>query len=349
MNTASATPLRYVVAPAVAQLYEEDKEGFDAVTDEPVLAKLSNENDMVTGQESIYGYILNKHADVTPSMDSVSGNEGFFGTLKKGASSLIKTVKDFFKWIWSFFGSKQKIMENRAEDIAKQIDKNGAKDGEVPYPKSVSSIYPKQGKPENNLNWLGTAVDNAAKAIDKTIKYADLLKAMAKSTGEALVKEGGEKTFGSLNEDFKEDLAKIFGVGVTKNSTMNLLTIGDLIYRDGRFSSMGSITAIRAAQGSVFHTSTSQVQGYIKEYHALEGKLDTMMKNIHELETSIVKMLENHLIVAGALTKRDDVHKHLVEDTKTIVRAAMANIKVLQTAIFRSAKAVLDILSAATK
>lgn len=348
MNPASAIPLRYVVAPAVAQLYEEDKEGFDAATDEPVMAKLSNENDMVSGQESIYGYILNKHAAAQPTLDSVDGSEGFFGGIKKGASALIKAVKDFFKWIWSFFGSKQKVAANKAEGISKALDKNGAKDGDIPYPAHTSQIYMKTGKPDPNIAWVAGAIDNIAKTIDKTVKYAELLQGMAKNTGEYLTKvEGGEKKFGELNNDFNKELGQTFGV--TSNKTLSLLSVNDMVYQDGRFSWRGNIQAIRSFQGAKFHTSTSELQGYVTSYNALNKKLGAMMTKIHELEDGIVRTLENHLIVANRLNSKDEANKKVIADTKTIVRSAMANIKTLQTLIFRTSNIVLDIIKVATK
>lgn len=346
MNPASAIPLRYVVAPAVAQLYEDDKEGFDAVTDEPVMAKLSNENDMVTGQESVYGYILNKHATTHVSLDSVDGSEGFFKSVKKGFTDLIKAVKDFFKWIWSFFGSKKKGIENRAEDIAKAIDKNGAKEGEIPYPKSVVGIYQKTGKLDNNIAWLSKSVDNTAKAIDKTIYYVDLVKGLVVITGEKLFKEGGEKEFLEVYDNFNKALAEKFGI---KGKATNFLGTNDLVLNAGRFAMEFNPQAAAQAKDAKFHTTTAQLQTYIKDYDALMGKIDAMTTAIHSIEGGIVHALENKLIVAGALNKQNPTQKKAVEDLKKVVRATMGNIKVLQGSIYRAANAILDIIAAATK
>lgn len=347
MNPASAIPLRYVVAPAVAQLYEEDKEGFDAVTEEPVLAKLSNENDQVSGLEHIYGYILNNRPTAPVMFDDVSGSEGFIDTIKSSVSSAIKAVKDFFKWIWSFFGSKKKIIENKAEDIAKQVDAHGAKDGDIPYPKSVAFIYLKAGKPEPNINWLSTAITNAAKAIDKTIKYAALLKGLSESAHKSLLNETTAINYTDINEEFNKEVATAFGI--TGAKAISLLSLDDLTFKDGRFAYHINIQSQRNASGAVFHTTTSQLQTYVKEYHALEGKLDDMTKEVHALEGKFIKTLENQLLVAGRLTKSTPQAKKSVDDTRALVRSAMANIKVLQSAVFRSSNAILDVIAVATK
>jgi len=346
MNPASAIPLRYVVAPAVAQLYEEDKEGFDAVTEEPVLAKLSNENDQISGLEHVYSYILNNRPSPPVMFDSVGGVEGFVDTIKSGVKASIQAVKDFFKWLWSFFGSKKKIIEQKAENITNLVDAHGAKDGDIPYPKSVSFIYLKTGKPESNISWLTAAITNAAKAIDKTNKYTELLKGLSDSAHTALMNETSEIDYTGINESFSKEVATAFGI---TNKPISFLSLDDLSFKDGRFAYHINVQSQRNVSGAVFHTTTSELQTHVKEYKALKVKLDTMAKNVHDLEGKFIKQLENQLIVSARVAKDNAKGRQSVENTKALVREAMANIKVLQTALYRSANAILDVISAATK
>lgn len=344
MTPASAIPLRYVVTPTVKQLYDDDQEGFDAIEEAPVLAKLSAENDRVDGLEGLYGYILNNSASVP--MDAVSGNEGFFESIKSGGNKLIKTVKDFFKWLWSFFGSKQKSIDIRTRSVNEKLNKNGAKDEDVAYPRSVSVIYPKPGKPDSNINWLGDSITNIVKGIDKATEYTNLLSKLHIDSHTVLTKETPEDSYKTITDRFKQGVATTFKL---TNKPSDFVGKADLSLKDDRFVYHQNITAVRNVEGVKFRTTTSQLQGYAKDYGVLKKKMDILVTNVSDLEGRIVKALENHLIVAGRLTQADAEGKKVIEETRVAVRAAMANIKVLQTAIFRSANAVLDVISAATK
>ena len=83
MTPTPVKPAHFTVSPTVKEIYTEGEEEFIAAGEIPQMTLLSNENDSVTGLESIYGTILREHQRKLP-ISSVTGNESFMESVKSG-------------------------------------------------------------------------------------------------------------------------------------------------------------------------------------------------------------------------------------------------------------------------
>lgn len=334
MNLVPSVPLRYVVSPTVQEIYKENTEGWEASKEEDTMIKLSNENDRVDGMESVYGFILSNRRRV--NLSGVVGNEGFVSTIKETVSKTIQAIKDFFKWIWSFFGSKKKAIDNKLEKTTLALDNHGVTGKDLPYPKSIYCIYPTASKPSESIDWLHDAITRVVKAVAKALFYVDKLETFITGAKMTLDLEG---LFEHLEKHFTDTVTQAFNNG----KIVNFLGVDVLEFKDGKINYALTGLSQEQLKDATFNTSTSQVKEYTSLYKTLQSRLNELSKDIHALENDLIKLLESRL---KALNNQKDP---IIAKVRDVVQKSMSNIKTLQTQIFRAAEAIVDVCTAATK
>lgn len=342
MDAPQTHPLRYVVTPAVKELYEEDQEGYDALMEEPALEKLSNENDRVSGAESIYGHILNHRPRVT--VTSVTGNEGLISMAGSVIMKLIRSVKNFFKWIWSFFGSKEAINKTKSTLVQEKLGLHGAKDGEIPYNATTFTLYPKTGKPDNNLNWVSGVMTGMEKVIGTYEAHADNLHRFFTEMTQQLTGDETTSKFNVVYADFKKKSAELF---VAEGKTVeNFLGARTLKAEGGRYKLEVNYAKSAAFKGATFQVSTTQLRSLFEEYNKLDGKMKLLNEKQAKLEDTLVKALNKSLNAA-----KDDhpALKKPIDYIKQEVRQCMVNMKMMTTALYQADWEILKLLSSCVK
>lgn len=348
MNTQPVPPLRYILAPTLKEEYLADQAGYDAVTDEPVMAKLSTENDKVDGLESLYGYVINSKPRATVE---ITGNEGFIDTIKKGVGVVIQAIKDFFKWLWSFFGSKDKKVEMKQESLKDKLAKHGASSDPIPYQRSVLIIYPKaEGKLDNNINWLEACMTDMASACDQVVQMAGQIKVFCEDVSK-MPNEGIGGRIVERNKALREKVRSIFKAdneGAIKFIRDKGLTF-DL--KTGKFEFRPPVDFAGRLKGATFTTHTNQLQSFLGHYDKIKKGLLDMYKAAHALEGSMINAL-NEILKKASKDSKDSGDKEMDQAVRKVqeqIKTAMFNIHALETGLYRCADSVLDVLASAIK
>lgn len=348
MNTQPVTPLRFIFAPTLKEEYLADQAGYDAANDEPVMEKLSSENDKIDGLENLYGYVLNQRP--RPAVE-VAGTEGFLDTIKKAASAVVQAIKDFFKWLWSFVGSKDKKVEQKQQSLKDRLTKNGTVDGNIPYPKSVALIYPKdEGKLDNNLNWLEGCMTDMITAAGQTEKFAGLIKDFcnqvnnmpSEGIGERVV-EGNKALREKVRGVFKADNESAIKFVKDKGLTFDINT--------GKFGMSTSPNQQQRVKGATFIAHTEQLKTLLNHYDKIKASLMTVYKACHALEESMIGTM-NKIIDKASKDAKDQGNQEMNQALNRVreqIRTAMFNIHALETGLYRCAEAVLDVIDASIK
>ena len=347
MNTAAVAPLRYILTPTVKEEYDADEAGYSAAADEPKMEKLSLENDQVSGLEHLYGYILNHRERPSINLGLVTGEEGFFDLIKDGVTSLIETVKKFFKWIWSFFGSKSAAAEVRSKSLQERVRDHGVKDEEIPYPKTVLTIYPKPGKLEGNINWLSDVLTSLGGNVDKVGKYIKLVEEYCTKTQAALKGDGDYTAVREALEKGVKELFKPDSNGKIAFGRNERLSFDE---KTGKISLNSIQEPNDRRKGAKFRTTQSQVDTLLTAAYAERKRLDELTKDITTLENPMVKALDDTLAQAKAANEEEAAKLRKGNDIiKEVVRVAMNNINVMETELYREYLAVLDIFTACVR
>ncbi|MNM24597.1 hypothetical protein D3C81_350300 [compost metagenome] len=348
MNTQPVPPLRYILAPTLKEEYLADQAGYDAAMDEPVMTKLSTENDKVDGLEGLYGYVLNSRPRTSVNID---GNESFIDTIKKGVGVVIQAIKDFFKWLWSFFGSKSKKIEMKQQTLKERLSKNGAVDGNIPYPKSTILIYPRsEGKLDNNLNWLEACMTAMVSAATQTEQFASLIKTFCEEVPKMPNEGIGERVV-EKNKQLREKVREIFkadGKGAIKFIREKGI---EFDIKTGKFTMKPPSGDQQRIKGATFITHTNQLQTLLGHYDKIKKSLMDVYKATHALETSMINSLNAILEKASKEAKdQGDSQMNLaVNKVREQIKTAMFNINALEVGLCRCAEAVLEVLDASIK
>lgn len=347
MNTQPVPPLRYILAPTLKEEYLADQAGYDAAMDEPVLAKLSTENDKVDGLESLYGYVINSRPRA--SVD-VTGNEGFIDTIKKGVGVVIQAIKDFFKWLWSFFGSKDKKVEVKQQTLKERLAKNGVVEGNIPYPKSAALIYPKgEGKFDNNINWLESCMASLSSAAEQTVQFAGLIKGFCEDVSKMPSEGIGDRVV-ERNNTLREKVREVFkadGEGAIKFIRDKGI---EFDMKTGKFT-MKPPAGDQRVKDATFIAHTTQVQTYLNHYDKIRKSLMDAYKASHALESTMINAL-NAILNKASKDAKDAGNQELnmgVNKVHEQIKTAMFNLHALEVGLYRCAEAVLELLDASIK
>lgn len=321
---------RAINTPTLLEEYEADQKGYDQFADEDTVITLSREHDRVQGNEAFYKVLLDNLS--TPA--SVTGNEGFMSTVKAGVNKVIEVVKSFFKWLFSFFGGKKEVASRKAETLGLDLNKHGVKKGEVKYPSNYDFIYNLDGKPHNNLGWMTAALTEVQQTIKDIKKYVTHVEQASSAITRGL--SGNETATVSVAIDtFYGGTADCFRI--TKPDTPTAL-FGPVKIKLGTLGKLHEATLVRLiTKDSGFQTSLQEVTKHLAQHNTVLTDANAMVKKTAELEGALVKMLKG---ISETTNKTDAEH------LQGMVRTVMANIKLVETHVFKALTASASILSA---
>lgn len=341
MTGQSVAPLRYIVTPTLKDISDADREEYDAVEAQPVMAELSAENDQVSGTEKYYNYILHSRAVVAAELGSVSGAEGIWSSLKDGANKVIQMVKDFFKWIWSFFSAKEKKIDLKLQQVDFRLKDKGVKSGDIHYPQGTYYIYPKTvlGKPATDLSWVTETNKRIAKGITNAGSYATLLSDQLKLL-ERQAKEHkpvADMVKGTIA--YQGKIRALFGNTTTADKA-TFITQDDFRFGVTRIVYNPTSTRRRDFQTSTFTTSVTTVEEIRKEAVANLAQLKKMTVDLQKLEKEMVETLT-------FLKNAKDITSGVQKVFKAIVTNSLEDIRMFEHVLYRSLNTLGDLLKAA--
>lgn len=341
MTGQSVTPLRYIVTPTLKDISDQDREEYDAVEAQPVMAELSAENDQVSGTEKYYNYILHSRAVVAAELGSVAGAEGIWSSLKDGANKVIQMVKDFFKWIWSFFSAKEKKIDNKLRQVDYHLKDKGVKTGDINYPQGTYFIYPKTvvGKPAKDLGWVTETNKRIAKGITNANGYATLLTNHLKLL-ERLAKERkpvADMVVATIR--LRGDISDLFG-GVSSGDKATFITQDDFRFGAVKIAYNPTSTRRRDFQTSTFTTTVTVVEEIRKDAVANLAQLKKMTIDLQKVEKEMVDTLT---FLKNSKDITSGVHKVFA----SVIRNSLDDIRTFENVLYRALNTVGDLCKAA--
>lgn len=341
MNGQSVAPLRYIVTPTLKDISDQDREEFDTIEAQPVMAELSAENDQVSGTEKYYNYILHSRAVVAAELGTVAGAEGLWSSLKGGASKVIQMVKDFFKWIWSFFSAKEKKIDNKLREIDYKLKDKGVKTGEINYPQTTYYIYPKTivGKPATDLSWVSETNSRIAKGITNSNAYATLLAEHLKLLERMAKAREPVADMVKATLAYNGKIRSVFGNSNTAGKA-TFITQDDFRFGATRIIYNPVNSRRRDFHKATFTTTVTTVEEIRKETVANLAQVKKMTVDLQKLEKEMVDTLT---FLKNAKDITSGVHKVF----STIIRNSLEDIRTFENCLYRSLNTVGDLLKAA--
>jgi hypothetical protein len=327
---------RFINTPTVEALY--NAENPESVVDAPddKIDDLSDEYDQVSGTESLYYQYIFSHIPRKQDLDSVQGTEGFMSWVKDMVGSLITAVKNFFKWVFSFFTGKKEVAARKNKNLIEKLDKNGVKHHFTHYPAGYVSVWASKAKIPANLDWMKKAGEDWKKANAKTVEYINEIKKTIQTAESTYLKKGqlskGKDELEKLFKAHHDAIVRIFGkepalfiggctVSVTAHGKLSLKPDPDLLEADKNAGFISSETTTRTLAGDLTAMNTT-FQGTINKST--------------ELESVFIKGLNNSLSFANTVEVNDEaVAKQLTNSLNEIVRNSMAGVKALETLLFK--------------
>lgn len=327
---------RFINTPTVEALY--NAENPESVVDAPddKIEDLSDEYDQVSGTESLYYQYIFSHIPRKQDLDSVQGTEGFMSWVKDMVSSLITAVKNFFKWVFSFFTGKKEVAARKNKNLIEKLDKNGVKQHFTHYPAGYTSVWASKAKIPANLDWMTKASEDWKKANAKTVEYINEIKKTVQTAESTYLKKGqlskGKDELEKLFKAHHDAIVRIFGkepalfiggctVSITAHGKLSLKPDPDLLEADKNAGFISSETTTRTLATGLTAMNTT-FQGTINKST--------------ELESVFIKGLNNSLSFANTVEVNDEaVAKQLTNSLQEIVRNSMAGVKALETLLFK--------------
>lgn len=350
MNTNSVAPLRFVLTATVKEEYDAGQDGYDAIAKEPTLAKLSNENDQVGGLEGVYGYIINHRPRPASALTQVEGSEGFFSTLREGFDALVKMVKDFFQWLWSFASGKSAKTKSVAVSLEQKLKQKGMKDEEIPYGTGAYRIYPKDGKPDSNIAWMPGVMTHLGNEAERINRYSKLIEEYCKKVEHDLTSAGG-KNHAAIREGFfkgSHDLLKPNDHGLVdfgrKGAFQYESKTGKLVAAPIPGSSMDRF------KSATFRTSLHEVESLVTASLTLGKKIDGVLNNTATSETPIVQSLNRLLSSTKGSTPDEERQLRAGADViKEVIRVGFSNLQLLETSLVKAHSTAVNMIARCAK
>jgi len=323
-------------------IYEGDKAGFDAALKERENTLLSRENDRVDGLESLYNFILsNEHHHLA----SVTGNESFIDWVKQTTASFIQTIRDFFKWLWSFFSGKKVATELGIHEAKRRVAEKGVTNNDVPYPAGVGLVYPLgSGKIANNLNWVDHSIDDLAKSAQFIADYAGVVRTFCEDVKQA--PEGTTTEHIHRLTYVMENALKSMLKPDAEGAVFFIRPKGMLLIDNGQRITYNNALRIQPRiKGATFMTSTDQVTKLLTKLETMMTGTEPKFKKVHELEDKMVAAV-NAVLIKGT---RNEVDRTYASAVRVSLNAAMANIRALETVFENATGALLRVIKAGIK
>jgi hypothetical protein len=338
---------RFINTPTLLEEYNEDKKGYDQAVDDDTVIALSREYDTVSGNEEFYKAVFS-HISL-PSIDVVSGNEaGFMDSIKKGLSAVIQSVKDFFKWLFSFFTGKKEIAGRKSVSLELSIDKHGVNTDEIPYPLGFGDIYNKTGIPAANLGWMDSALGDCEKAVKKIEDYIEVMKKGCQAITEAGFQKVNDDGAGAVKKEHDALLvAAQNALAIEKLNTPSTLYGRVDFQMDGHGKLKEVPDPPLQGKNPKFKTDQSQVLHLLTKQKALLKAADSMLETSMHIERVSLKSLNSLM----DFNKNIDVNgtkqfTAAANEVQATVRVVMGNLKMLQTAVYKSIFAAQSVLNA---
>lgn len=330
--------VRAINTPTVMEEYEQDQEGYNQMVDPETATELSREHDRVTGNESLYRTLLSRINTEVPFV--ITGNEGFFDSVKSITSTIVQTVKDFFKWLWTFFTGKTVIWDGTASDHEKTIKKFGVKQGDIEYPSSFVLIYNQTTTPPSNLLWMNTAIPDCVEGINKVTAYVNALKKFSNSVGDLLSNDKA----GALDKEIADLHAEIKSIfKINGNDPVKFFCNYSVTVSDPGVVTVNPPTALSGGKKDIkFKTDLNQVNSFITAFKKFNAAFVKHLESSVSLETGFLKALNKSLEAA----KAGDPNKSAPGKIQTVIRDSMASIKRLESAIQRASSGALNVIGA---
>jgi hypothetical protein len=341
MNGQSVAPLRYIVTPTLKDISDQDREEFEAAEAQPVMAELSAENDQVSGTEKYYNYILHSQALVSAELGSVTGAEGLLGSLKRGAGRIIQIVKDFFKWIWSFFSAKEKKIDHKLQYVDSRLRDKGVKAGEVYYPQATYYIYPKTGpgKPAGDLGWVSETNKRIAKGITNANSYATLLTEHLNLLEKMAKDRKPVSEMVAATTAYSGKVRALFGAPTNKDKA-TFITQDDFRFGATKIAYHPTSNRRTDFHISTFTTTVTTVEEIRKDTAANLALVKKMTVDLHKLEKEMVDTLT---FLKNSKDLGNGVHKVFA----SIINNSLDDIRTFENVLYRALNTIGDLCKAA--
>lgn len=330
--TLTVTP-RFINTPTILRDYEEDQKGYDQVIEGSRVIELSREYDRVDGNEELYKVLLNRLN--VPSY-SVAGNEGFFESFKAGGAKLIQTVKDFFKWLFSYFTSKSEVAKRKSENLSLALSSYGVVSKDIPFPPTVLGLYNKPGYPNGSLNWMASAMDEVITFSKHIRAYIKVIKGLG-----PIVQSIRSNEIDKALADRDKLIADSYAAFGIQDPVVGKIVYGQTkltVSKSGEFAFLDSGLAKKEL---TFKTDLTEITQLVTKNNELVKESDEMMKDFTALEQEFVRDITASMTIQGM----DQAQKDALEKVHQLVRTSMANVNKLSKRVFRTeftAQGILD-------
>ena len=340
MAVENVKPLRFITSASLKEIYDEDIEGFDAVVMQPTLLKLSDENNAVFGTERFYNYIFNNVPAIPTHMHEVTGTEGFIDAVKQTATNLLQTIKDFFKWLWSFFSAKENRLSDKLTNIDHRLKDKGVKTKDVRYPNDTAYVYPRAGKPGNDLSWVNDTNKNIAKGIRNVTLYGTDLTTYLKSLAKQVQGENHLQTLVRSKNEFDRTVKTLFKIGGDAKATFIIPNDCYFPHLLLKYSPMANDR--RLFLNATFLPTVTTVEQIHKDAVANLKLLKELTLGLQKVEDVLLDTIQKVIHTPG---KMDNA---VGREINLTVRTAMNNIRSFESILYKALGTVVGICSAAT-
>jgi hypothetical protein len=345
--TTSVLARRFVNTPTVMELYESEAGGDQLPVAEKVEDKLSDEYDQVDGSEGYYRYTLQHLPRAHADLDGVVGNEGLIQWVKDTVGTLIQAVKNFFKWLFSFFTSKSKIAETKMKKLEAALDKNGVKGGYHAYPPVYINLWASKAKVPDHLDWMAKSLDTLEAAIVKGQEYVKAIEWFSNDTKQTVLAHGqlskAWEHYQDGEKQFHDKLEKIFG----KENSLFIGGTHVTVMAGGKVQIDPDPELLEADKEGKWTTNDTTVRTLFKKLDRCNTAFDKLLTDITKLESEFIKTLEKTVTAANEMEQLDLLNADkVVSGVKKQVSQAMASIKVLETLFLKVISAGITVVTA---
>ena len=319
--------------------YEQDKDGYRQMVDEDTTIELSREYDRVTGNEDLYRTLLSRLTIHAPA--SVTGNEGFFESVKSAAASGVQMVKDFFKWLWTFFTGKTVVYDDKAKELSAKLKKGLGPIKDVPYPGTYGSAYTKKGNPDTSINWINDAYTEARAVLAKVTTYIEDLKKFCNNAGNLLTDDKSDQLAKEIEQLHAAAKSTFKVTGSEPVKLFSNYTIA--IDAKGEFTLKTPEAVANKAKKPVFSSDANEVEALLTKGITLNNDYKKHIEASTSLENVFLKALNKTLEAA----KSSNPNANAPKEIQRVIRFAMSDIGAIEKFVQRSNMACLDVLNAA--
>jgi hypothetical protein len=325
---------RFINTPTVEALYNaENPESVVEASDDKI-DDLSDEYNKVSGTESLYYQYVFSHIPRQHDLNR-AGNEGFVSWIGDMVNALITAVKNFFKWVFSFFTGKKEVAARQNKDLLAQLDKSGVRKHFTHYPNGYMTLWASKAKVPNNLDWVLKSVDDLEKAAAKVKAYVkevgDVVeKAEAAFVGKQL--STAKEKFDKLFKDHHANLVKIFGgdpAAFVGGTTVSVNAHGKVVMKVDP-------DLLEAEKNAGYLPNETKTREIAKALDGTNKVFADVINDAVKLENVFVKNLQGSLAFAKSTELENEaVAKSMASDLNELIRNGMAGIKILETLIFK--------------